>query len=108
MTLNLSLFTATSGNYSTITSVITADDAIAFTAIYDALRTHAESIKKPPDYEEFYTLLDYVQGGINVALEGYSVAAIATLKAVGLITTSDNVHIGLTALGYGFYDFIQE
>lgn len=27
-------------------------------------------------------------------------------KAVGLIQTSDNVHIGLTLLGYGFYQFI--
>jgi hypothetical protein len=106
--INLSLFTATSGDYSTITNVITADDAIAFDSIYNAIKTHAELCKKPPDFEESFTLLDYVQGGINVALEGYSVAAIATLKAVGLITTSDNIHIAITALGYGFYEFIQE
>jgi hypothetical protein len=106
--INLSLFTAISGDYSTITNVITSDDAIAFGSIYDSIKTHADASKKPPDFEEFYTLLDYVHGGVSVALEGYALSAIATLKAVGLITTSDNVHIALTALGYGFYEFIQE
>lgn len=106
--INLSLFTATSGDYSTITNVITADDAITFESIYNAIKTHAELCKKPPDFEESFTLLDYVQGGIGVALEGYALSTIATLKAVGLIATSDNVHITITALGYGFYEFIQE
>lgn len=106
--INLSLFTATSGDYSTITNVITTDDAIAFESIYNSIKTHAELCKKPPNFEEFYTLLDYVQGSISVALEGYALSAIATLKAVGLITTIDNVHFALTALGYGFYQFIQE
>lgn len=108
MTINTNLFTAQSGDYSVITGIITADDAIAFGFIYEAIKAHAESSQKPPDFEEFYTLLEYVQSGVCVALEGYALAAITTLKTAGLITTSDNVHIGLTALGYGFYDFIQE
>lgn len=108
MPINLSLFPAQAGDYSVITQAITADDAIAFSSIYGAIKVHAESSQKPPNFEEFYTLLDYIQGGVCVALDGYSLAAIATLKAVGLITTSDSVHIGLTPLGYGFYDFIQE
>jgi hypothetical protein len=108
MIVNTSLFSAQSGDYSVITQAITADDAIAFGAIYDEIKAHAESVQKSPTFEETYTLLDYVQSGVCVALQGYSLGAIATLKAVGLIATSDNVHIGLTLLGYGFYDFIQE
>lgn len=101
MTINTNLFTAQSGDYSVITGIITADDAISFGSIYEAIKAHAE-------LEGFYTLLEYVQSGVCVALDGYALGAITTLKTAGLITTSDNVHIGLTALGYGFYDFIQE
>lgn len=108
MTINTNLFTAQSGDYSVITGIITADDAIAFDGIYEAIKAHAESSQKPPDFQEPFTLLDYVQSGVCVALDGYVLGSITTLKTAGLITTSDNVHIGLTALGYGFYDFIQE
>lgn len=108
MPIDVSLFPSQSGDFSVICSIITADDAIAFGAIYDAIKIHAESCKKPPDFQEPYTLFDYVENGVCVALSGYELGSITTLKTAGLITTSDNVHIGLTALGYGFYDFIQE
>lgn len=100
MSINTSLFAAQSGDYSVITQAITADDALAFRAIYEAIEAHAIATNN--------TLMDYINQGIRVSLEGYSVAAIATLKAVGVIQSSDNVHIGLTILGYGFYQFIQE
>jgi hypothetical protein len=108
MTINLSLFPSQSGDFSVICSIITADDAIAFASIYDAIKAHTEICKKPPDFQEPFTLMDYIQSGVCVALSGYELGSITTLKTAGLITTSDNVHIGLTALGYGFYDFIQE
>lgn len=97
--INTSLFLSQSGDYSVVTQAITADDAIAFGSIYEAIEAHAIAANK--------TLLDYIDKGVCVRLDGYSIAAIATLKAVGLIQTSDNVHIGLTLLGYGFYQFIQ-
>jgi|GEM_PF-3484463 len=108
MPINTSLFTAQSGNYSVINQAITANDALIFGAVYQALSAHASVLRKPQS-EEFYTILDYVQSGIQVNLsdENFNVDSIATLKAVGLIATSDNVHIGLTLLGLGFYQFIQ-
>jgi len=106
--INPELFTAQSGDFSFIASKITLDDAIAFGGIYEDIKAHAELRKKPPDFQEPFTLMDYAQRGVCVALEGYALGSITTLKTAGLITTSDNVHIGLTALGYGFYDFIQE
>ncbi len=106
--INTSLFTAQSGDYSVITQAIPANDALAFGAIYQALRDHA-SISKKNNSEDSYTIADYVQEGIAVNLsdENLDIAAIATLKAVGLIATSDNIHIALTLLGLGFYQFIQ-
>ena len=97
--INTSLFTAQSGNYSVITQAITADDAIAFDAIYQAISEHAIATGN--------TLSDYINQGIGIALVGYSIAAISTLKTVGVIETNDNVHIGLTPLGYGFYQSIK-
>ena len=107
--IDLSLFTAQSGDYSVITQTITANDALVFGDIYQALSDHA-SISKKIESEEFYTILDYVQSGISVNLSDaiLDTAAIATLKAVGVIATNDNIHIALTLLGYGFYQFIQE
>ena len=100
MSINLSLFPTQSGDYSTITDVITANDAIAFGIIYNAVEAHSIATGR--------TINDYISQGIHIAISDLNIAAIATLKAVGLITTSDNIHIALTALGYGFYDFIQE
>lgn len=97
--VNFALFTAQSGDYSVITQAITANDALVFEAIYEALEAHAIATNK--------TLMDYINQGICVSLSGYSSDAIVTLRAVGVIATSDNVHIGLTLLGYGFYQFIQ-
>ena len=113
MTINTSLFTAQSGDYSVITQAITANDALVFGAIYEALSDHASVSRKinPENLgiDDYYTILDYVQAGIAVNLteESLDVASLATLKAVGLISTNDGVHICLTLLGLGFYDFIQ-
>jgi len=106
--INTSLFPAKSGDYSVITQAITANDALVFGDIYQALSNHA-SVSKNPNSDRFYTILDYVQLGIQVNLsnDNFNVASIATLKAVGLIATNDNIHIGLTLLGLGFYSFIQ-
>ena len=97
--IKISLFTAQSGDYSVITQAITADDALAFAAIYQAISEHAIATNN--------TLSNYINQCVCVALSGYSVAAISTLKTVGVIQTNDNVHLGLTPLGYGFYQFIQ-
>ena len=97
--INTSLFTAQAGDYSVIRQVITADDALAFEAIYQAISEHAIATSN--------TLSDYINQCVCVALTDYSVAAISTLKTVGVIGTNDNIHIGLTPLGYGFYQFIK-
>ena len=97
--INTSLFTAQAGDYGVIRQAITADDALAFAAIYQAINEHAIITGK--------TLADYISQCICIALTGYSIAAISTLKTVGVIATTDNVHIGLTPLGYGFYQFIK-
>lgn len=99
MPINLSLITGTSGDYSLIGKGITPDDAIIFVSIYEAIEAHAIAQEK--------TILEYVTQGVCVAIEGYSIPAIGTLKAVGIIQSGDNVHIGITVLGYGFYQFIQ-
>lgn len=106
--INIVLFTAQSGDYSVITKAITANDAIAFGAIYQALSDHA-LVSKKIDSDEFYTIINYAQSGITVNLsnDNFNIASISTLKAVGLIATNDNIHIGLTLLGLGFYSFIQ-
>lgn len=97
--INTSLFTAQAGDYSVIRQAITADDAIAFDAIYQAINGHAIANRN--------TLNDYIMQGVCVALTGCSIAAISTLKTVGVIQTNDNVYIGLTPLGYGFYQSIK-
>lgn len=97
--INASLFTAQSGNYTPITSAITADDAQVFVDIYTAIEAHATSTGE--------TLQDYIAEGVCVNLGIENIASIATLKTVGVIVSSDNIHIGLTPLGYGFYQFIQ-
>ena len=105
--LNQSLFTAQSGDYSQITSLITLANAQHFASIYQALANHA-SVCTNPLTNQSYTLLDYVQQGICVAIGGnYPLDAIATLKGLNLIVSSDNVHIGLTPLGYDYYNYIQ-
>lgn len=104
--INQSLFTAQSGDYSQITGLITLPNAQYFDAIYQALSNHASASINYPTQEP-YTLLDYVTQGIQVALPDIPLDAIATLKGLNLIACSDNVHIGLTALGYDYYQHIQ-
>ena len=108
MTINTSLFTAQSGDYSVIAESITVNDALTFDDIYQALISHA-SVSRKLDSEDFYTITDYVQSQVMVNLSeaSFDIASIATLKAVGVIRTDDNIHIGLTLLGVGFYQFIQ-
>jgi hypothetical protein len=93
-----SQLTAQPGNYAPILQTLTPGDGECLQAIYDALEDHATITGN--------TLMDYVQQGICVALEQDGVIinlpSIATLKAVGVILTTDNVHLGLTPLGYGF------
>lgn len=101
MPINTSLFTSQSGDYSVVTTAITADDAIQFGIIYDAIAAHAIATESQ--------LLDYISNTtcVNLSDLDLPIAAISTLKAVGVIISNDGVHIGLTLLGYGFYQFIQ-
>ena len=122
--INESLFTAQSGDYTPIINTITRDDAIAFALIYNTLESHAQNTKKTQvqiqggvlitiTSENPYTILDYLNNGTAISFEGQitsgnlSIASIATLKAVGVIATADNIHIALTPLGYGFYQSIK-
>lgn len=100
MAINTSLFTAQSGDYAPIIGTITANDALVLEAIIGTLNTHSQG--------QNLTLQDYIAQGICVNMEGFNVASIATLKAVGVISTNDNIHIGLTPLGYGFYESIKQ
>ena len=90
--------TAQPGDFTPILSTITQGDGECLQAIYDQLDNHATLTGN--------TLSDYVLRGICVAIEQDGVVvntpSIATLKAVGIVLTTDNVHIGLTPLGYGF------
>jgi hypothetical protein len=98
MTTWVEQLTAQPGNYAPILQTLTPGDGECLQAIYDLLEDHATTTGN--------TLLGYVQQGICVAFEQDGVVinlpSIATLKAVGVILTTDNVHIGLTPLGYGF------
>lgn len=122
--INESLFTAQSGDYAPIINTITRDDAIAFSLIYGTLESHAQNTKKAQVQiqdgilttiisENPYTIWDYLNNGTAISFEGQitsgnlSIASIATLKAVGVISTADNIHIALTPLGYGFYQSIK-
>jgi len=90
--------TAQPGDFTPILSTITHEDGECLQAIYDALINHATVTGN--------TLSDYVAQGICVGLEQDGVvintASIATLKAVGVLLTTDGVHLGLTPLGFGF------
>ena len=92
--------TAQLGNYQPILQTITQADGECLQAIYEQLLNHATVTNN--------TLINYVINGICVALEQdgiiINLPSIATLKAVGVILTADNVHIGLTPLGYGFLE----
>lgn len=98
MTTWTSQLTAQSGVFTPILTTLTPDDGECLQAIYDALEAHATVTNQ--------TLMDYVTNGICVALENnetvINTPSIVTLKAVGVILSSDGVHIGLTMLGYGF------
>jgi len=95
--------TAQPGNYAPLLQTLTPGDGECLQAIYDQLIAHATATNQ--------TLLDYVLSGVCVALEQDGViinlASIATLKAVGVIITSDNIHLGLTVLGYGFMQSVM-
>jgi hypothetical protein len=92
--------TAQLGNYQPILQTITQADGECLQTIYDQLEDHATITGN--------TLLDYVNQGICVAIEQdgvvINIPSIATLKTVGVILTSDNVHLGLTPLGLGFLE----
>lgn len=98
MTTWTSQLTAQPGDFTPILSTITQGDGECLQAIYDALNNHATATGN--------TLPDYVTQGICVGLEQDGVvintASIATLKAVGVVLTTDGVHLGLTPLGFGF------
>lgn len=104
--INESLFTAQSGNYSQITTLITLLNAQHFVSIYQALSNHA-SLCTNPITQQTYTLLEYVQQGVCVAIPDCPLDAIATLKGLNLIISPDNTHIGLTPLGYDYFNYIQ-
>lgn len=87
--------TATSGDFTPILSTITQADGECLQAIYDSLKTHSND-----------DLYSYVVDNVCVYIEKdgiiVNLPSIGTLKAVGLIISNDNNHIGLTPLGYGF------
>lgn len=97
--INQSLFTTQPNDWALFNSTLTLANAQHFDAIYQALRDHAIQVDK--------TLLDYVAQGVCVALPDYPLDAIATLKGLNLIISNDNLHIGLTALGYDYHQHIQ-
>jgi hypothetical protein len=101
MPINQADFSAQSGDYSIIKNTITYDDALQFCSIYEAISAHAIATQSQ--------LLDYISNSTCVNLSDLSlpIVAISTLKAIGVIISNDGVHIGLTLLGYGFYQFIQ-
>lgn len=99
--INADLFPAQSGDYSVIRDKITYNDALQFCSIYEAISTHVIATESQ--------LLGYISNTtcINLSDLNLESASISTLKAVGVIISNDGVHIGLTLLGYGFYQFIQ-
>lgn len=99
--------TAQSGNYSLILTTLTPDDGLCLQAVYDTLNAHATAFNS--------TLMNYVLQGVCVNLQEQMDDAnnpiklpnLATLKALDLITTNDNIHIGLSLLGYEFLQSVQ-
>ncbi|MGA0201157.1 MAG: hypothetical protein ACO3NK_18930 [Prochlorotrichaceae cyanobacterium] len=98
MTTWIQQLTATPGNYAAILQILTPGDGECLQSIYTQLEEHAVTTGS--------TLQDYVNQGICVSIEQdgsvINLPSIATLRAVGLLITTDNVHLGLTLLGYGF------
>ncbi|MFM1842732.1 MAG: hypothetical protein RLZZ490_1469 [Cyanobacteriota bacterium] len=98
MTTWTSQLTAQPGNYAPLLQTLTPGDGECLQAIYDQLSAHATATNQ--------TLLDYVLQGVCVAIEQdgmiINLPSIATLKAVGVITTPDNIHLGLSVVGYEF------
>ena len=73
-----------------------------FQGICGALSTHA-NLNFNLDTNLPYTLLDYVQTGICVALPQFPSEAIAMLQGLDLIVISNEIYIGLTSQGYEYY-----
>lgn len=85
------------GNYAPIIQSLTPHDGAVLQELIELLSDHATALNT--------TLLDYVNRGVCVGLgELGDLPALATLKALGLILTSDFVHISLTPLGLGFFN----
>ena len=103
---NESLFTTQPNDWTLFNNTLTLANAHHFASIYQALANHA-SVCTNPLTNQSYTLLEYVQQGICVAIPDCPLDAIATLKGLNLIISTDNVHIGLTPLGYDYYNYIQ-
>jgi hypothetical protein len=107
MTTWTSQLTATSGDYTPILQTITPDDGECLQSVFDTLQDYATATNT--------SLLDYITKGICVALSEQiedenipiKLENLATLKAVGLIITTDYVHIGLTPLAYGFLNSVN-
>lgn len=98
--------TAQPGNFAPILQTITQADGLCLQEIYDTITAHAEN--------NGFLLWDYIVGGFCVSLQeqieangAVNLASIATLKAVGVIMSIDNVHIGITPLGYGFMESVS-
>lgn len=108
MSLWTDQLTAQPGNFAPILQVITKSDGECLQEICDTLKSHAEAASSE--------LLDYVVSGVCVNMKeqiyGQSslinLASIATLKAVGVIMTTDNMHVGVTPLGLGFMESVSQ
>jgi hypothetical protein len=100
--------TAQSENYSFILATLTPDDGLCLRAIYYTLNNHATACNS--------SLVNYVLQGICVNLQEQINDAnnpiklhnLATLKALNLILTNENIHIGLSLLGYEFLEMIKQ
>ena len=87
------------GNYAPIIQSLTPHDGAVLEMLIVLLSDHSTQAGQ--------TLEGYVMQGVCVGLGDLGeLPALATLKAVGLIATTDFVHIGLTPLGLGFYQSV--
>ncbi len=89
-------------NYAPIIQTLTPADGVALETIYNALLNHATitgSSLEQYAVEERAVNLSEELADPNTPV---NLANLATLKAVDVIVTPDNVHVGITPLGLGF------
>lgn len=96
------------GDFSAILSLLTPDNYTLFQAIYTYLENHAAATKR-----ELSAYISGLEVDMRADLEADESlvtddAALASLRSLGLILCSDNRHVGLTPLGYGFIQTMRQ